>query len=135
MEQEYIKGDIVMYDNKIHTIMDALGVNNYELSYIEHPVHQLELSGVLLTPEILEKNGWEKDEEASFKTQLYYRKKVGVRTIFVIIKEASQGNYAAHIGSILPTTNVDKYYDYLKELGFRISTLYKGEHGVYVVWK
>lgn len=87
MEQEYIKGDIVMYDNKIHTIMDTLGVNNYELSYIEHPVHQLELSGVLLTPEILEKNGWEKDEEASFKTQLYYRKKVGVRTIFVIIKE------------------------------------------------
>ena len=87
MEQEYIKGDIVMYDNKIHTIMDALGVNNYELSYISHPVNQLELSGVSITPEILEKNGWEKDEEASFKTQLYYRKKVGVRTIFVIIKE------------------------------------------------
>lgn len=42
---------------------------------------------------------------------------------------------AARIGSILPTTNVDKYYDYLKELGFEISTLYKGEHGVYVVWK
>ena len=52
-----------------------------------------------------------------------------------IIKEASQGNYAARIGSILPTTNIDKYYDYLKELGFEISTLYKGEHGVYVVWK
>ena len=58
MEQEYIKDDIVMYDNKIHTIIDALVVNNYELSYIEHPVHQLELSGVPLTPEILEKNGW-----------------------------------------------------------------------------
>ena len=58
MKQEYIKGDIVMYDNKIHTIMDTLGVNNYELSYIEHPVHQLELSGVPLTPEILEKKGW-----------------------------------------------------------------------------
>ena len=87
MGQEYIKGDIVMYDNKIHTIMDTLGVNNYELSYISHPVNQLELSGVPITPEILEKNGWEKDEEASFKTQLYYRKKVGVRTIFVIIKE------------------------------------------------
>ena len=54
---------------------------------------------------------------------------------FAIIKEASQGNYAAHIGSILPTTNVDKYYDYLKELGFGISLLYKGEHGVYVVWE
>ena len=58
MEQEYIKGDIVMYDNKIHTIMDTLGVNNYELSYISHPVNQLELSGVPLTPEIIEKNGW-----------------------------------------------------------------------------
>ena len=53
---------------------------------------------------------------------------------FTIIKEASQGNYAARIGSILPTTNVDKYYDYLRELGFEISTLYKGEYGVYVVW-
>ena len=75
MEQEYIKGDIVMYDNKIHTIMDTLGVNNYELSYISHPVNQLELSGVPITPEILEKNGWEKDEEASFRTQLYYQNK------------------------------------------------------------
>ena len=62
MKQEYIKGDIVMYDNKIHTIMDTFGVNNYELSYIEHPVHQLELSGVPLTTEILEKNGWKKSK-------------------------------------------------------------------------
>ena len=54
---------------------------------------------------------------------------------FAIIKEASKGNYAAWTGSILPTTNVDKYYDYLKDLGFKISPIYKGEHGVYVVWK
>ena len=54
---------------------------------------------------------------------------------FAIIKEASRGNYAAWISPILPATNVDKYYDYLKELGFRISLLYKGEHGVYVVWE
>lgn len=58
MEQKYIKGDIVMYDNRIHTIMDTLELNNYELSYISHQVHQLELSGVPITPEILEKNGW-----------------------------------------------------------------------------
>lgn len=61
MVQKYIKGDIVMYDNKIHTIMDTLGLNNYELSYISHPVHQLELSGVPITSEILEKNGWKKE--------------------------------------------------------------------------
>lgn len=58
MEQEYIKGDIVMYDNRIHTIMDTLELNNYELSYIRYQVNQLELSGVPITPEILEKNGW-----------------------------------------------------------------------------
>ena len=83
MEQEYIKGDIVMYDNKIHTIMDALGVNNYELSYIEHPVHQLELSGVSLTPEILKKNEWRKTKE-SFKTQSYYKKNFGVNVMTII---------------------------------------------------
>ena len=83
MEQEYIKDDIVMYDNKIHTIMDTLGVNNYELSYIEHPVHQLELSGVPLTPEILKKNEWRKTKE-SFKTQSYYKKNFGVNVMTII---------------------------------------------------
>jgi hypothetical protein len=61
MTQEYIKGDIVMYDNRIHTIMDTLELNNYELSYIRYQVNQLELSGVPLTTEILEKNGWVKE--------------------------------------------------------------------------
>ena len=83
MEQEYIKGDIVMYNNKIHTIMDILGVNNYELSYISHPVHQLELSGVPITPEILKKNEWRKTKE-SFKTQSYYKKNFGVNVMTII---------------------------------------------------
>ena len=60
MAQKYIVEDIVMYKNKIHTIIDTLGLNNYELSYIRHPVNQAELSGVPITPEILEKNGWKK---------------------------------------------------------------------------
>lgn len=83
MEQEYIKGDIVMYDNKIHTVMDTLGVNNYELSYIEHPVNQLELSGVPITPEILKKNEWRKTKE-SFKTQSYYKRNFGVNVMTII---------------------------------------------------
>lgn len=58
MAQKYIVNDIVMYKNRIHTITDTLGLNNYELSYIRHPVNRAELSGVPLTPEILEKNGW-----------------------------------------------------------------------------
>ena len=67
--------------------MDTLGINNYELSCISHPVHQLELSGVPITPEILEKNGWEKDEESSFRTKLYYEKKFGAKIIFIIVKK------------------------------------------------
>lgn len=77
MEQEYIKGDIVMYDNKIHTIMDTLGVNNYELSCIEHPVHQLELSGVPLTPKILSTNSFKivrQDESGA----LYFKEGLGI---------------------------------------------------------
>ena len=60
MAQKYIKDDIVMYDNRIHTIIDTIGLNNYELSYVRHSVNQAELSGVPLTQEILEKNGWKK---------------------------------------------------------------------------
>ena len=60
MAQKYIKDDIVMYENRIHTIIEALGLNNYELSYVRHPVNQAELSGVHITPEFLKKNGWKK---------------------------------------------------------------------------
>lgn len=77
MEQEYIKGDIVMYAGRIHTIMDTLGVNNYELSYIEHPVHQLELSGVPLTPKILSTNSFKivrQDESGA----LYFKEGLGI---------------------------------------------------------
>lgn len=62
MAYKYIVGDIVMYKNRIHTIIDTLGLNNYELSYIRHPVNQAELSGVPFTPEILEKNEWKKPD-------------------------------------------------------------------------
>ena len=67
MAQKYIKDDIVMYDNRIHTIIDTIGLNNYELSYVRHPVNQAELSGVPLTHEILEKNGWEHKDDVYFK--------------------------------------------------------------------
>ena len=58
MEQKYIVGDVVMYKNRIHTIIDISASNGYELSYVRHTVSPVRLSGVPLTPEILEKNGW-----------------------------------------------------------------------------
>ena len=63
MRQEYIKGDIVMYDDEIHTIIDTLGLNNYELSNVEYQVYRDELSGVPITPKILEKNWWKHKKE------------------------------------------------------------------------
>lgn len=63
MAQKYIVNDIVMYKNRIHTIIDILASNGYELSYVRHQVSPVRLSGVPLTPEILEKNGWVKDKE------------------------------------------------------------------------
>lgn len=48
MEQEYIKDDIVLYNNKIHIIIDILGLDNYELSGVKYPVNRTELSGVPL---------------------------------------------------------------------------------------
>lgn len=67
MAQKYIIGDIVMYKNRIHTIIDILASNGYELSYVRHPVSPVRLSGVPLTPEILEKNGWKKLYEKFFE--------------------------------------------------------------------
>ena len=67
MEQEYIKDDIVLYNNKIHIIIDILGLDNYELSGVKYPVNQAELSRVPLTVEILKKNGWEHKDDVYFK--------------------------------------------------------------------
>lgn len=50
-----------MYDNRIHTIIDISASNGYKLSYVRHQVSSVRLSGVPLTPEILEKNGWVKE--------------------------------------------------------------------------
>lgn len=58
MAQKYIIGDIVMYKNRIHTIIDISASNGYKLSYVRNQVSPVTLSGVPLTPEILEKNGW-----------------------------------------------------------------------------
>ena len=47
---------------RIHTIINIIYTNSYELSYERHPVGLSALSGVPLTPAILEKNGWKKPD-------------------------------------------------------------------------
>lgn len=84
MAQKYIIGDIVMYKNRIHTIIDILASNGYELSYVRRPVSPVRLSGVPLTPEILEKNGWKRNGgQYSFTFKPYAGDKVEYIGFFI----------------------------------------------------
>ena len=84
MAQKYIKDDIVMYDNRIHTIIDTIGLNNYELSYVRHPVNQAELSGFPLTHEILDKNGLEHKDDVYFKEFPYQKLVIMDESAYII---------------------------------------------------
>lgn len=77
-----LKG-IVRLKNLEDTKLEDKGYLYYGSSY----VYSKDIIPISITPEILEKNGWKKDEKCSFKTQLYYEKKFGVKTIFIIVKE------------------------------------------------
>ena len=66
MEQKYIIGDVVMYDNKIMVIKEPRDGSQFDLScHKEGLVYCLvdidEIKPARLTPDILEKNGWNKE--------------------------------------------------------------------------
>ena len=65
MEQEYIKGDIVMYHNKIMVVKEPRDGSHFDLfrpkeGLVYCFVGVEDIKPVVLTPEILEKNGWKK---------------------------------------------------------------------------
>ena len=66
MKQEYIIGDIVMYDNKIMVIKEPMDGIHFDLSCPEEKlvycyVRVEDIKPMPLTYEILEKNGWKWD--------------------------------------------------------------------------
>lgn len=66
MEQKFIIGDIVEYNNKIMVIKEPRDGSHFDLSCPkEGLVYCLvdvdEIRQVMITPEILEKNGWKND--------------------------------------------------------------------------
>lgn len=68
MEQEYIKGDVVMYDNKIMVVKEPRDGSHFDLSCPKEGlvycfVGVEDIKPARLTPEILEKNGWDKEEK------------------------------------------------------------------------
>lgn len=94
-ELKYIPGDLVYFGGERAKV--DFSNPKYDYIYVrvieeggENRVWNAsskEISPIPLTSEILEDNGWKKDEAISFKTQSYYKKKFGLKTIFVIVKE------------------------------------------------
>lgn len=67
MAQKYINGDVVMYDNKVMVIKEPRDGSHFDLSYPKEGlvycfVSVDDMKPVSLTPVILEKSGWDKDE-------------------------------------------------------------------------
>ena len=66
MTQEYIKGDIVMYDNKIMVVKEPRDGSHFDLSCPKEGLTYClvsvdDIEPVDLTSAILEKNGWRKE--------------------------------------------------------------------------
>ena len=67
MEQKYIIGDVVMYDNKVMVVKEPRDGIHFDLSCHKEGlvycfVSVENIKPVVLTPEILEKNGWKKSK-------------------------------------------------------------------------
>ena len=65
MKPKYIIGDIVMYDNKVMAVKEPRDGNHFDLSCPKEGlvycfVGVEDIKPVVLTPEILKKNGWKK---------------------------------------------------------------------------
>lgn len=81
MKQKYIVGNVVMYDNKIMVIKEPRDGSHFDLSCPKEGlvycfVGVEDIKPVVLTPEILEKNGWEPTKESlghSLKNKKYPR--------------------------------------------------------------
>ena len=91
--------------NRIHKIIDILASNGYELSYVRHPVSPVRLSGVPLTPEILEKNEWK-----NYCYGLLYR---SPNEEGAVVGLSSQTGYVwkAYIGGRLLRSNINSVSD------------------------
>jgi hypothetical protein len=96
MTQEYIVGDVVEYDNKIMVVKEPRDGRHFDLScqgLVRCFVGVDETKPVSLTPEILEKNGFEHDTKYWSRTGIndqelydYYKKK----ELFSLVKDRDE---------------------------------------------
>ena len=79
MKPKYIIGDIVEYDNKVMVVKEPRDGNHFDLScHKEGLVYCFvcidDIKTVVLTPEILKKNGWKKFKRPYSSDYCYRRK-------------------------------------------------------------
>lgn len=79
MKQEYIIGDVVIHNNKIMVIKEPRDGIHFDLSCPEEKlvycyVGVEDIKPMPLTSEILEKNGWEKDDRGYYKSCIFLNK-------------------------------------------------------------
>lgn len=109
-----IKGDLIMYKDKVHKVLDTLGLGFYELDKISYPVNKNELSSIPLTSNILEKNEWIKIENSHFENSYY--KDMNGKLIYISI--TSENFFAVDIFNA-PTIRI-KYVHQLQHFLFGI---------------
>lgn len=117
MEQKYIEGDVVMYDNKIMVVKEPRDGSHFDLYCPkERLVYCLvdidRIKPVSLTPEILEKNGWKKFKRLYGNDYCYRRK--GYPTLNICSEKEVYFHWGDHDKSI---TTVHKLQHLLFGLG------------------
>ena len=101
---EYIKGDVVMYDNKIMVIKEPREESHFDLLWNNWIIYSYinieEVKPIPLTPEILEKNGWKNDRYDCYKlptkrAYLYITKDTKVNDEFLVCVGLDMHNLAS----------------------------------------
>ena len=119
MKQEYIIGDVVMYDNKIMIIKEPRDGIHFDLSCLEEKlvyccVGVEDINPMPLTSEILEKNGFEVRV-----SRVYYTKLIGYANfsqIYIAI-ERKRNDWAVFIRyKKMPDSVLLRHIQYIHEL-------------------
>ncbi len=88
MRQKYIPGDWVKHRGKLAKVLETFKTNyfvkvchhdynpeiEYDDAYFSIEARPVDIEPIPLTPEILEKNGWEKDDRGYYKSCIFLNK-------------------------------------------------------------
>ena len=102
MEQKFIIGDIVEYNNKIMVIKEPREESHFDLLWHNWIIYSYinieEIKPIPLTPEILEKNGWKKFKRPYSRDYCFKRK--DYPTLNICSKEEVYFHWGDHNKSI-----------------------------------